>query len=350
MSDRAPPSAVSTPVIPRASQAAQRDPQIPKDAHTSPLSPVAASVAEPNGVSEPSVVNIDTLHATFLKGAAASKDVMASLGAILDIPVFMRPVPGTMGYSKRYMLDVRRTSQRISIGALCEGEAQRNWNLFQLNARGCTMHSGRWQKLHDFFIAIGARITRIDIAVDFPHGEHDVDEAVKLYKAGAFDVRGRRPKCSLAGDWMFHQVGRTFYVGIRVNGKLLRVYEKGRQLGDLKSPWVRWELQLGRKERDLPLSILLDPSPYFAGAYDGLKQILPVASITLPIRMIERKSNLVHRLYHLRASYGATLDEALSLKGATPLAVVSALRGVRSDVAEVPAVTWHEVLSSLERR
>lgn len=297
-----------------------------------------------------SAVIIDTLHATFLKGAAASPDVMASVGAILDLPVFMRPVPGSMGYSTRHMLDVQQGSQRIAIGAISEGEAQRNWNLLQLNARGCAMHAGRWQKLHGLFVAIGARVTRIDLAVDFLHGEHDVDEAVKLYEAGAFDVRGRRPKCSLAGDWMFRQVGRTFYVGIRANGKLLRVYEKGRQLGDLKSPRVRWELQLGRKERDLPLDILLDPGPYFAGAYPALQQILPAASISLPTRAIERATDLVHRLHHLRASYGATLDEALSLKDATPFAVVSALRRTRADTAEVPTVTWREVLSSLERR
>lgn len=347
--DRATPTAVSPPVIPGGGNAA---PQNSKIGDCSPADRLRqATLNQGSGdTTKRNAASIDTLHATFLKGAAASQDVMASLGVILDRPVFMRAVPGTMGYAVRYMLDVRQGSQRIAIGALCEGEAQRNWNLFQLNARGCTMHSERWQKLHGLFAAIGARITRIDLAVDFLHGEHDVDDAVKLYEAGAFDVRGRRPKCSLAGDWMFHQVGRTFYVGIRVNGKLLRVYEKGRQLGDLKSPWVRWELQLGRKERDLPLEILLDSDPYFAGAYPALQQILPAASISLPTRAIERATHLVHRLHHLRASYGATLDEALSLKGATPFAVVSALRRARLGPAEVLSATWQEVLASLERR
>ena len=37
-------------------------------------------------------------------------------------------------------------------------------------------------------------------------------------------------------------LGRTLYIGKRKNGKLLRVYEKGKQLGDPSSPWVRWRL------------------------------------------------------------------------------------------------------------
>lgn len=42
--------------------------------------------------------------------------------------------------------------------------------------------------------------------------------------------------------------GRTFYVGRRENGKLLRVYEKGKQLGAENSPWVRIELELHNKD------------------------------------------------------------------------------------------------------
>jgi DNA relaxase NicK len=48
-------------------------------------------------------------------------------------------------------------------------------------------------------------------------------------------------------------------VGKRKNGKLLRVYEKGKQLGDESSPWVRWELELHNRDRVIPWEVLLEP-------------------------------------------------------------------------------------------
>ncbi len=40
-------------------------------------------------------------------------------------------------------------------------------------------------------------------------------------------------------------LGRVF----ASSAKMLRVYEKGIQLGDLGSPWVRYEVQLGSRDR-----------------------------------------------------------------------------------------------------
>jgi phage replication initiation protein len=276
--------------------------------------------------------------------------VSRTLESILGVALITKLGPGLMGYATRYVLMVREGNRLTTIGAFCEGEAQRDRNLLQLNSRGCAMFAGKWASMYAWLMTVRVRITRIDLAVDFYQGEHDVDEGVELYDTGAFAVRGRQPKSSLAGDWLRGEDGRTFYVGRRVSGKLLRIYEKGRQLGDLRSRWVRWELQLGNKERDLPPGILTDPDAYFAGAYPALQHILPAASISLPTRAIERATHLAHRLHHLRESYGATLDEALSLKGATPFSVVSALRRARPGPAEALSATWQEVLASLERR
>lgn len=293
-------------------------------------------------------VRIDWVHITGLLTGGA---VCQTLESILGMPIVPKLGPGVMGYATRYALMVREGTRPTTIGAFCEGRAQRGKNLLQLNARGCALLADHWAKVHGSLTTLNVRITRIDLAVDFHDGEHDVDEAVKLYEAGAFAVRGRQPKCSMAGDWLHGRDGRTFYVGRRVNGKLLRVYEKGRQLGDLNSCWVRWELQLGSKERELPLAILVNPAPYFAGAYPALAQVLPAASIILPTRAIERTADLVHRLHHLRASYGATLTEAMSLAGATPVGVLNALRGPRlqaNDQSRTPS--WEEVLVELKQR
>lgn len=72
-------------------------------------------------------------------------------------------------------------------------------------------------------------------AVDDVEGVHTVDMSVELYLSGAFGSGGRRPSCHQNGNWIDPDgTGRTFYVGKRENGKLLRVYEKGMQLG---IPW-----------------------------------------------------------------------------------------------------------------
>jgi phage replication initiation protein len=293
-------------------------------------------------------VHIDWLHVTGLLSASV---VCRALESILGVPVDVKLGPGLMGYATRYALMVPEGTRLITIGAFCEGTAQLDRNLLQLNARGCALLADQWAEMHTWLLTVNVRITRVDFALDFHEGEHDVDEAVRLYEAGAFAVRGRQPKCSIAGDWLRDKDGRTFYVGRRQNGKLLRVYEKGRQLGDLKSRWVRWELQLGRKERDLPLAILINPAPYFAGAYPALAQILPTTSIALPTRAIERIADLVHRLHHLRASYGTTLAEVMGLAGATPESVLDVLRGPRPQAREPPdALTWDVVLAKFNQR
>jgi DNA relaxase NicK len=64
--------------------------------------------------------------------------------------------------------------------------------------------------------------------------------------------------------------GRSLYVGSRESGKLLRVYEKGIQMGDPKDKWVRWELELHSSQRVIPLDTIIKPSEYLAGAYPAL--------------------------------------------------------------------------------
>ena len=113
-----------------------------------------------------------------------------------------------------------------------------------------------------------ARITRWDGAADDLEGKHSVDWALEQYLLGAFKNGGRKPKSKLYGDWLETSgEGRTFEVGSRENGKLMRIYEKGKQLGDPTSGWVRWELQLGKKGRTIPWEVLILPGQYVAGAY-----------------------------------------------------------------------------------
>ncbi|MEW6647892.1 MAG: replication initiation factor domain-containing protein [Pseudomonadota bacterium] len=132
-----------------------------------------------------------------------------------------------------------------------------------------------WSAFRSWLEGIGAKITRVDLAHDCHEGQHTVDDAVEWYKSGQFAGQGRPPKCSQAGNWITpdDEEGRTFYVGKRENGKLFRAYEKGKQLGDAQSPWVRFEVELRSQDRTIPLDVLTRPGEYLAGAYPALSWI-----------------------------------------------------------------------------
>lgn len=145
------------------------------------------------------------------------------------------------------------------------------------------------------------KITRIDLAYDDFSGKHSVAVARKFCKKGGFNTGGRPTSYmyvesgSLSNKYLkenFQDVkefsgqktkssakksfgfmpskGRTLYIGSRESGKLLRVYEKGKQMGNPKDKWVRWELELHSSQRVIPLETMIKASEYLAGAYPAL--------------------------------------------------------------------------------
>ena len=115
---------------------------------------------------------------------------------------------------------------------------------------------------------LNANITRSDLAHDDYLGIHSVDNAMRMYQEGLFTCGGREPSMDQRGNWVKPDgKGRTLYIGSSENGKLLRVYEKGMQLGAPYHPWVRWELQLGNKDREIPWDVILEPGKYLSGSY-----------------------------------------------------------------------------------
>ncbi len=104
------------------------------------------------------------------------------------------------------------------------------------------------------------------------------------------------------------------YVGNRKNGKLIRIYEKGKQLGDPSSPWVRWEVELHAKDRAIPWDVLLHPGEYVAGAYPCLSWVSDRASRIQTIK--EQDSITYDRLKQVAStSYGALLHVMLQREG-----------------------------------
>jgi len=161
-------------------------------------------------------------------------------------------------------------------GIVCHG-GQRNTVCVSLTGSGCAAAKEGWEGRLFWFLSNAAenpRITRVDMAHDDYEGVRPVELFRDCYLAGWFSSGGRLPTCEMRGNWLKpNGSGRTFYVGKSDNGKLVRFYEKGKQLGDCNSPWVRVEGELRSRDREIPFDVLLNPAAYLAGMYPALDYI-----------------------------------------------------------------------------
>jgi phage replication initiation protein len=201
---------------------------------------------------------------------------------------------------------------------------------------------------------LGAKLTRVDLALDFLEGEYTVDDAVRMYADGGFTGAGRPPSSSLAGDWLGGVAGRTLYVGKATNGKLLRVYEKGKQLGNADSAWTRYEVQLGARDRVIPLDVLTRPDSYFAGCYPVLAQLVEAAAEKIKTSQTQGHVTLGHLLYHLKRCYGKVLGVIRDVCGVDSSELVEEVRLVgvprRLQPSSLDAgLQWSQVLDQSKR-
>jgi len=115
-------------------------------------------------------------------------------------------------------------------------------------------------------------------------------------------------------------LGRTLYVGRRENGKLLRVYEKGKQLGDKDSPWVRWEVEMHNIDRVIPWDVLLAPGRYVAGSYPALSWVQADAS---RIKTLRKTDGITYArlVRHARQSVGKLVHTMVKREGSAEAAV-----------------------------
>lgn len=173
-----------------------------------------------------------------------------------------------------------------------------------------------WGRVANLIEVMGGRITRCDIAYDDHAGINDVDKCRRLYDAGEFTSSGRPPSVNYIDD-LGTGSGRTFYVGKRQNGKMLRCYDKGKQLGDKNSDWVRWEVELHAKDRVIPFDVLTEPQEYLAGSYPALSFI---SSVVQTIKTAKIKLSIQYtKLRNIcRVQYGKLLNFAHLRIGLTP--------------------------------
>lgn len=158
------------------------------------------------------------------------------------------------------------------LGFVCIG-GQRNTVSITVSGNGLSMAQNGWEfQLFKFLEnAHRGKITRIDLAHDDIKGEYlNVYELDKLESAGGFHCGGARSSVRHDGNWKYkdpNNQGLTLYVGNRASGKMMRAYEKGKQLGEVNSKWTRVEVEYKSADRNIPFDVLLNPSAYFMGAY-----------------------------------------------------------------------------------
>lgn len=277
---------------------------------------VAPAECEPRpvtrGESHSEIAHVDWLACTFLPEAERFGSIIESVFQITRDHWVIRP-GGWQGYTTR-----------IDLGGLgllgYGGEHQRGTVHLELNAHGCARVRD-WNAVRVWCEAYGVKITRIDLAHDdFSGRTVSVKQAQNWFAEGRFITSGRAPVARLVDD-LGSGRGKTLYVGQRQNGKLCRIYEKGKQLGDPSSPWCRVEVEFRAKSRVIPPDVLVKASSYLAGAYPCLAYLSEHQD---KVRTLKKAAEISYaRMVDcLRTQYGPALNVMLRAEGGDPFAVL----------------------------
>jgi phage replication initiation protein len=231
--------------------------------------------------------------------------------------VMGQEVPGMLGYDSGIRFYVPYDGAALSVARLdFGGDHHGSRARLDISGAGCSRLRNLAclrNRLEGF---AESKLTRVDLALDFLEGEFSVDDAAEWYRLGEFNSGGRMPRHSTIGDWLSDQSkhGRTLEVGRRANGKMIRCYEKGKQLGDQSSLWTRFEVELRNNDRDLPFDLLTDCDRFFVGAYKCLQRLIESPGEKIPTHQKEGEIALEVMTEYARSSYGPLLH-VLRIKG-----------------------------------
>jgi phage replication initiation protein len=208
------------------------------------------------------------------------------------------------------------------------GEHQRGTAHISLNGGGCALVPD-WKKAADWGESVKAVLKRVDAAHDDFEGRTvNMENAVQWWQSGGFNSGGRTPGQDQRGDWVTpgSPAGRTFYVGQRGNAKYCRIYEKGKQLGDPSSPWVRVEVELkGNKAYRIPWDILTRSGQYLAGFYPCLNFL---SAVQEKIRTITKAVTISYKraVENAQQMVGKLVNVMMQVHGGDAFAVVNELK------------------------
>lgn len=215
----------------------------------------------------------------------------------------------------------------VLVGVVCWG-AENFGAMISFTGKACG--SIDFKAMHQICSDLGyVRISRIDLAHDDYKGHFNVDTCRKMFKNGLFTVTTEpsyqyiESGILLKNGSLKPANGRSFYVGKRNNGKMLRCYEKGKQLKDQDNPlWCRWEVELRNIDRVIPLDALSEPQKYFAGAYPALNQFSTSQERT-KLKVKKLTASYKHLEKYAKQGYGKLLNFAIQVLGKTPEEIIA---------------------------
>lgn len=191
------------------------------------------------------------------------------------------------------------------------------------DATGCEkyINDQSCERLRSALLAHDGRISRCDLALDLMNGQRTVDDVENAYYDGLFSGNGRPPKCVRVEEKTrtkkglpCRTAGDTLYVGSRQGGKYFRAYEKGKQLGDQDSKWLRLEVEYNtNNKRVISPDVLVKRDLAFAEAYTFCSMavsILPAsAAVDRLVQVVRVKSDIALDALsrHCQRSYGTLI-------------------------------------------
>lgn len=235
---------------------------------------------------------------------------------------------GWFGYKERHT--ITHADYDGDLGLIAHGgENQRGTASIQLNAQACCLIND-WQKLKAWCEENVSKITRIDLAHDDITGDTlSIAQSLQWLKDGLFSNNGSREGVTAVKGRLIDDLGsgdgKTLYIGQRSSGKLLRIYEKGKQLGDAASPWVRAEVELKDQDRIIPFDVLVNPSHYLAASYPCLNYL---SAVQHKIKTISKSVSvsLDAAIHHLRNMGGMLINVMMQKHAGDAFAVINELK------------------------
>ena len=234
---------------------------------------------------------------------------------------------GFLGFSNSAKIIVQKndgTSDQI--GVLAWGGVSQNGRvMLSLSGLGTSLIEN-WVVLAEWIEATNAKITRVDLAADFLNGEYSIDAAILDYEQGNFKAAagGGNPSAKLIHD-MGSNEGKTFYIGKRENGKMIRLYEKGKQLGDKASNWLRAEGEIHNKDRVIPVDVLLNPVAYWTGLNPVFTRLIDSAAMQIKTAKKVLEATLSSLSHYASVGYGKLINSLMLLTNDNHEAVINFL-------------------------
>lgn len=290
---------------------------------------------------------VDWLRFTFLPLGSfqeATEHVFRCMQLWFSIPISMKPSKrGIHGYSASSDVLAFVDGEFVRIAIVAQGGENVGGTIcIDLSGTGCSVVTD-WEAVYATMQDVDARITRCDLALDLMHGEVTIEDINAMYFAGEFNSGGRIPKRYAHESGDIHSQfagGRTVEIGRRTNGKMLRAYEKGRQLGNPDSQWLRLEVELGSRDRVIPHDVVLKRNEYFCGAHKALAQFLNAAAEKIRTLQKQHESTLEKSTEHLRTQWGKMIHQLCIQHGEDLAAMVADIR-----VVGVPAKLQRSALA-----